>query len=88
MTNRNEYRVLSDEMIKDISKKVAADLIKYSREVADTLMDHYLRGDAEGLLNIINDWIESAEDERINQLNQELIEESFKQAEDGHSYNG
>ena len=86
--NRNQHRLLNDQQIKDISKQVATDLIKYSQETADTLVDHYLRGDAEGLLEIVSNWVESAEDQVIDQLNQELIEESFKQAEDGHSYNG
>jgi len=86
--NRNQHRLLNDQQIKDISKQVATDLIKYSQETADTLVDHYLRGDAEGLLEIVSNWVESAEDQVIDQLNQELIEESFKQAEDGHGYNG
>ena len=40
-------------------------------------MDHYLRGDAEGLFAIVSEWIEVAEDEVKRQLNMELMENSF-----------
>jgi len=75
--NRNQYRLLNDQQIKDITAQVAKDLVTYNTESADTLVDHYLRGDAEGLLEVISNWIEHAEDEVINQINTELIEDSF-----------
>ena len=62
MINRNHTRVLSDQQIKDITAQVAYDLVRYANESADTLVDHYLRGDAEGLLEMISNWIELAED--------------------------
>ncbi len=42
-----------------------------------TLVDHYLRGDAEGFLEMITNWIEGAEDEVLNELNTKLSEDSF-----------
>lgn len=82
--NRNQYRLLNDQQIKDITAQVAKDLVTYNTESADTLVDHYLRGDAEGLLEIISNWVESAEDTVIAEINSELNEESFKQAENGY----
>ena len=79
--NRNHRRVLSEQQIKDITEQVALDLIKYSQETADTLVDHYLRNDDEGLLEMIAYWVEGAEDEVIERINTELTEDSFKQAE-------
>jgi len=75
--NRNNTRVLSEQQIKDIAKQVAYDLKQYSLESADTLIDHYLRGDAEGLLEVISSWVELAEDEVRRQLNTDIIEDSF-----------
>ncbi len=82
MINRNHTRVLSDQQIKDITSQVAYDLVRYANESADTLVDHYLRDDAEGLLEIISDWIEAAEDAVLDELNTQLSEDSFKQAQD------
>jgi len=79
--SRNNERVLSDQQIKDITAQVANDLVKYANESADTLVDHYLRGDAEGLLEMITNWIEGAEDEIITELNTQLMEDSFNQIE-------
>jgi hypothetical protein len=75
--NRNQYRILSDIQIKDITSQVAYDLTKYKIETAEVLIDHYLRGDAEGLFSAVSEWIEVAEDELKRQLNMELIEDSF-----------
>ena len=77
--NRNNYRLLSDAMIKDITKQVSLDLVKYADETADTLVDHYLRGDAEGLMVLVSSWIEGAEDEVIDEINTQLMEDSYNQ---------
>ncbi len=82
MNNRNQHRLLNDQQIKDITSQVAYDLVRYANESADTLVDHYLRDDAEGLLEIISDWIEAAEDAVLDELNTQLSEDSFKQAQD------
>ena len=82
MINRNHTRVLSDQQIKDITSQVAYDLVRYANESADTLVDHYLRDDAEGLLEIITNWIEAAEDSVLDELNTQLNEDSFKQQQD------
>jgi len=81
MKNRNHTRVLSDQQIKDITSQVAYDLVRYANESADTLVDHYLRGDAEGLLEMISNWVEAAEDDVLDELNTQLNEDSFKQAQ-------
>jgi hypothetical protein len=75
--NRNQHRLLNDIQIADITSQVAYDLAKYKTETAEVLIDHYLRGDAEGLFSVISEWIEVAEDEIKRQLNMELIEDSF-----------
>jgi len=79
--NRNHERVLSEQQIKDITEQVKLDLIKYAQETADTLVDHYLRNDAEGLMVLVDSWIEGAEDEVLDMINTQLTEDSFKQAE-------
>ena len=86
MKNRNHTRVLNDQQIKDIASQVAYDLVRYADESADTLVDHYLRDDAEGLLEVITNWIEAAEDTVLDELNTQLNEDSFKQAEENDSY--
>jgi hypothetical protein len=75
--NRNQHRLLNDIQIADITSQVAYDLVQYKNETAEVLMDHYLRGDTEGLLAIVSEWIETAEDKVIRQLNTELMEDSF-----------
>ena len=80
MNNRNQHRLLNNDQIKNITAQVAYDLVKYADESADTLIDHYLRGDAEGLFTIISSWIESAEDEVLDELNTQLNEDYFKQS--------
>jgi hypothetical protein len=77
MNNRNQHRLLNDQQIKDITAQVAYDLNRYAKESADTLVDHYLRGDAEGLLEMITNWIEGAEDNVLSELNTQLSEDSF-----------
>jgi hypothetical protein len=81
MKNRNQHRVLNYHQIKEITAQVAYDLIRYANESADTLVDHYLRDDAEGLFEMISDWIEAAEDDVLDELNTQLNEDSFKQTE-------
>ena len=82
MNNRNQHRLLNDQQIEDITVQVAEDLKKYPFESASTLVDHYLRGDAEELLEIVSEWIESAEDDVLDELNTQLNEDSFNQNED------
>jgi len=82
MNNRNQHRLLNEHQIKDITAQVAYDLIHYANESADTLIDHYLRGDTEGLFEIVSTWIEQAENEVIQQINTDLREDSFRQNED------
>jgi len=84
MNNRNQHRLLNDQQIKDITSQVAYDLVRYANETADTLVDHYLRGDAEGLLEMVSSWIEAAEDDVLDEINTQLNEDSFKQAQ--HEY--
>lgn len=75
--NRNQYRLLNDIQIADIISQVAYDLVNYKTETAEAFIDHYLRGDAEGLFKLISEWVEAAEDEVKRQLNTELMEDSF-----------
>ena len=82
MNNRNQHRLLNNDQIKNISAQVAYDLVKYADESADTLIDHYLRGDAEGLLEIISQWIEAAEDNVIEELNTQLNKDYFKRSQE------
>jgi hypothetical protein len=81
MNNRNQRRVLSEEQIKDITEQVATDLVKYKIESAESLVSHYLMGDADGLLELISNWVELAEDEVLNRINTQLNEDSFKQTD-------
>ena len=75
--SRNQYRLLNDQQIADIKKQIASDLKQYSDESAEVLMNFYLTEDAGGLFDVVKDWIETAEDEVIRQLNSGLIEDSF-----------
>jgi hypothetical protein len=84
--NRNQHRLLNDIQITDITSQVAYDLVQYKTETAEALIDYYLRGDAEGLLAIVSEWIETAEDETIRQLNTELMEDSFNDDSFSPSY--
>jgi hypothetical protein len=75
--SRNQYRLLNDQQIADIKKQIASDLKQYSDESAEVLMNFYLTEDADGLFDTVKDWVETAEDEVIRQLNSDLIEDSF-----------
>jgi hypothetical protein len=75
--SRNQYRLLNDQQIADIKKQIASDLKQYSDDSAEVLMNFYLTEDANGLFDTVKDWIETAEDEVIRQLNSDLIEDSF-----------
>ena len=75
--SRNQYRLLNDQQITDIKKQIASDLKQYSDESAEVLMNFYLTEDANGLFDTVKDWIETAEDEVIRQINSDLIEDSF-----------
>ena len=86
MNNRNQHRLLNKQQIKDITVQVTHDIIKYANESAETLVDHYLRGDAEGLFEVISNWIEQAENDVIIELNTQLNEDSFRQSEDDTFY--
>jgi hypothetical protein len=76
--NRNDYRLLDDEQIEAIVNQVTFDLHQYADETASTLVDHYLRGDAEELFKIVTEWVEGAEDRVIDSLNTELAEDAFR----------
>jgi hypothetical protein len=86
MINRNHTRVLSDQQIKDITSQVATDLVRYANESAEALVNNYLMGDAEVLLETISNWIELAEDAVLEELNTQLNEDSFKQTEQDNDY--
>jgi hypothetical protein len=86
MNNRNQHRLLNEHQIKDITTQVTHDIVKYANESAETLVDHYLRGDAEGLFEIVSNWIEQAENDVITELNTQLNEDSFRQSEDDTFY--
>ncbi len=60
--NRNYKRLLSSEQIANITDEVSKDLKNFSFESAEHLMNFYLNGDAEGLFQMVSDWIEYAED--------------------------
>jgi pantothenate kinase-related protein Tda10 len=86
MDNRNQHRLLNEQQIKDITSQITYNLIEYANESADTLIDHYLRGDAEGLFTIISSWVEQAEDNVITELNTQLSEDQFKTFDDDAFY--
>lgn len=75
--NRNHKRLLDDKQIEDIINQIALDLKESPKESAKYLIDFYLNNDAEGMFEIICDWIEYAEDEVQRQLNTDMIEDSF-----------
>jgi len=60
--NRNYKRLLSNQQIKDITVQAAEDLKNFPFESAEHLMNFYLNNDAEGLFQMVSDWIEYAED--------------------------
>jgi hypothetical protein len=75
--NRNYKRVLDTKQIKDIINQIAFDLKESPKESAKYLMDLYLNNDADGIFELVSDWVEYAEDEVKRQLNIELTEDSF-----------
>jgi hypothetical protein len=70
--NRNYERVLSYYQIKHIIIQVGEDLRKFSRESAEHLMNFYLNGDAEGMFQMVGDWIEHAEDYVLANKNENI----------------
>ena len=84
MDNRNQHRLLNEEQIKDIISQVEYDLKKYANDSANIFVDHYLRGDAEGLFNVVSSWVEQAEDRIITELNTLLNEDPFKHNDDDY----
>jgi uncharacterized protein YbaP (TraB family) len=82
--NRNNERVLSDQMISDIKDSIFIDLINEPDSVyhlVDSMMNAYLTDDWDSLKQTITENIEHYEDEIILTLNMELTEDSFNQAE-------
>lgn len=82
--NRNNERVLSDQMISDIKDSIFIDLINEPDSVyhlVDSMMNAYLTDDWDSLKQAITENIEHYEDEIILTLNMELTEDSFNQAE-------
>jgi hypothetical protein len=77
--SRNQYRILSDQEIVYIKRQIASDLKQYSNESADIFIDFYLNNDADGLFSIIKDWIETAEDDVIKQINMDAEDEVIRQ---------
>lgn len=77
MDNRNQHRLLNEQQIKDITSQVEYGLKKHANDSANTFIDHYLRGDAEGLFSIVSSWVEQAEDNVITELNTQLSEDQF-----------
>lgn len=75
--NRNHKRLLDAKQIEDITTQFALDFKETPKESAKYLIDFYLNNDAEGMFELISDWIEYSEDEVKRQLNIELIEDSF-----------
>ena len=85
--NRNQERVLSDEMILDIKDSMFIDLVNVPDSVyhlVDSMMNAYLTDDWDSLKQSITENIEHYEDEIILTLNMELTEDSFNQAENGN----
>ena len=75
--NRNHKRLLDDKQIEDITNQLALEFRELPKESAKYLMDFYLGNDAEGMFELVSDWIEYSEDEVKRQLNFDLIEDSF-----------
>jgi hypothetical protein len=78
--SRNNERVLSDAMIVDIKDQMFTDLRNDPETVwalIDGLMDSYLTND----YSIFTEIIEDYENEIITELNTQLMEDSFNQAD-------
>jgi hypothetical protein len=82
--SRNNERVLSDAMIRDIKAEMFSELeCRDARNVfVDVMMDVYLTDDFDSFKQVIVDAIEHYEDEIMLTLNMELMEDSFNQNED------
>lgn len=81
--SRNTERVLSKEMIAAIQVRMFNDMSAPQERtiIVTTLMNAYLMNDAEGLLNTVADIIEDYENDILLDLNMELMEDSFKEAD-------
>ena len=82
--SRNNERVLSDALINDIQELMYQDLRNNpdsAYTLVNNMMDAYLTGEWGGFSEVISDVIEDYEDNIITTLNMELMEDSFKQAE-------
>ena len=81
--SRNNERVLSDQLISDIKAMMFSELEwGYEREaLIDSIMNAYLTGDWNLFKQVIIDNIEHYEDDILLNLNMELAEDAFNQAE-------
>jgi uncharacterized protein YbaP (TraB family) len=82
--NRNQERVLSDAMILDIKDSMFIDLVNVPDSVyhlVDSMMNAYLTDDWDSFKQTMTDNIEYYEDQIITELNTQLMEDSFNQAE-------
>jgi uncharacterized protein YbaP (TraB family) len=82
--NRNQERVLSDAMILDIKDSMFIDLVNVPDSVyhlVDSMMNAYLTDDWDSFKQTMTENIEHYEDQIITELNTQLMEDSFNQAE-------
>jgi hypothetical protein len=82
--NRNQERVLSDAMIYDIKNKIYTSIRMNNVELwilVDNIVNTYLTDDWDSFKQTMTDNIEYYEDEIITELNTQLMEDSFNQAE-------
>ena len=85
--NRNQERVLSDAMIYDIKNKIYTSIRMNNVELwilVDNIVNTYLTDDWDSFKQTMTDNIEYYEDEIITELNTQLMEDSFNQAENGN----
>lgn len=84
--SRNQERVLSDQMISDIKERMFKELNwgdpRYA--LVSAIVDTYLTNDWDSFKQLVTDAIEHYEDDIITELNTELMEDSFNQAENGN----
>jgi hypothetical protein len=81
--SRNNERVLSDAMITDIKAQLFSEL-EWTVERTDlinAIMDAYLTDDWDSFKQMITEVIEDYEDKVITELNTQLMEDSFNQAD-------
>lgn len=80
--SRNQERVLSDQMISDIKERMFEELgwgdARYT--LVSAIVNAYLSNYDE-LMDTVTEWIETFEDQIIAELNTQLMEDSFNQAE-------